>query len=70
MNKRIEPKIRELTSKYEARIPTLAAPTILPKLAPALIIPKSLLLISLFKISASKLHAVLNTQRLKILTHT
>ena len=70
MSKEIESKTRFATPRLATKKLTLPAPAMLPKLAPAEMIPKSLLLASLLKTSASKLHALENANRLKTLIHT
>ena len=65
-----ERKTRFATLKFAIKTLTLLAPAMLPRLAPAEIMPKSLVLASLLKTSASKLQAEEKAKRLKTLLHT
>ena len=65
-----ERKTRFATPRFATKTLTLLAPAMLPRLAPAEIMPKSLVLAYLLKTSASKLQAEEKAKRLKTLIHT
>lgn len=61
----MERKTRFATPKFATKILTLLAPAMLPRLAPAEMIPKSLVLSSLLKTSVSKLQAEEKAKEIK-----